>query len=206
MKNLSKNPEQLYFNISSGKLNITDPCYNIDTKCALFNLPAENGEWSVIGEYEDAKDWGYRVKSIVAMRTDKFYSVDSSYWKMLSDDIGVDSGQCGIFDSGNYPQGDSTGEYEDKNGFYGKVCELTLNDNSNDDDSIPHSTYGIVDNFGVATSTGYGDGCYTAYGIMNDAGELVAVKVVFLEDEIEEDYWDDDEEEWEDETEEEEGE
>jgi len=60
MKNLSKNnPQELSFKISSGKLNIADPCYDINTSCALFNLPAENGQWLTFAEYEDSGSWGF---------------------------------------------------------------------------------------------------------------------------------------------------
>lgn len=186
MKNFSKYPQELRFAVSSGKINITDPCYTTDTTCALFNLPAEIGEWLAVAEYEDGK-WGYCVKSILAHRANTSrFAYD---FQLLSDDIGVDSGQCGIFDAKFYPQGESTGEYEDKDSFYGKVCELTSNDEEHEKDkSIPYSTYGIIDNFGVVSSSGYGDGCYKAYGIKNDAGELVFIRVDFLENEdIEED-------------------
>ncbi len=192
MKNLSKNPKTLQFEIVSGKLNITDPCYDTNTTCALFNLPAVNGVWSVTGEYEDGKSWGYRIASILAVLNDiSLYNFDL---KELSDNIGVDSGQCGIFDAGKYPQNEvEAGDYDDKSSFYGKVCDLTHNEEEHEvNKSTPYFTYGIVDNFGVASSSGYGDGCYTAYGAKNENGELVAVKIVFLEEEIDEEEDDDD--------------
>jgi len=143
---------------------------------------------------------GFRVKSLIARRPKTYIEFG---FQLLLDNIGVDSGQCGIFDADNYPGGNSTGEYDDKNSFYGKVCELTSNEHGEEaDKSIPYNTYGIIDGFGVVSSTGYGDGCYTAYGIKNENGELIAVKIVFLEDETEkDDFYDDDDDTDEDEEE-----
>ncbi len=161
------------FEIKSGKLCITDPCYLKGTWCAAWDLKAKNGKWICTATNEDCGTWGKRIKEIVCLSNDHFKLGDLAFidWKELKFDIGVDSGQCGIFDYKKYP--DTEADYDDTEGFYRKCCDITLGD----------EPYGSID-FGFVSSSGFGDGSYTAYGIYEDDKEtLIGVRVVFIADE-----------------------
>ena len=85
----------------------------------------------------------------------------------------MDSGQAGIFDSKYYEQYHfpTNTERQVNEDWYDKVCNITLEEEG----------YGIIDEEGCVSSSGYGDGGYTAYlGYLNN--ELVAVKVIFIDE------------------------
>jgi hypothetical protein len=93
-----------------------------------------------------------------------------------SNDIGVDSGQAGFFDAEFYIGGDDQK-------FYDQVCDLTLNgDNA-----------GVIA-FGAVSSSGWGDGCYELQTIRHD-GEVVAARIVFMEDTPAEDEYNEEDDE-----------
>ena len=63
------------------------------------------------------------------------------------------------------------GDFNDKNTFYGKVCDLTLSD----------MQAGTIIG-GVVSSSGFGDGGYKASLGKNAAGETVAIEITFIEE------------------------
>ena len=66
--------------------------------------------------------------------------------------------------------------------WYKRVCDITLSDDN----------CGVIDDEGVVSESGYGDGSYDVYGYYNDNDELVGLKLVFIweedEEENDEDY------------------
>ena len=40
------------FTITSGFVNLTDPCYQVDAWCGKYNVPAKNGTWYATVEHE----------------------------------------------------------------------------------------------------------------------------------------------------------
>jgi hypothetical protein len=156
------------FEVKSGKIVCSDPCYNRQTWCANFDLPAKNGKWIVSAKEKSERHWGTRVASFEAWHSENRGC--SSAWETLPNEIGVDSGQAGIFCSNIYPTGEDTGIYDDLNTFYGKCCAKTLEE----------PFYGVIDNSGFVSSSGFGDGGYEGECIKKD-GEIVAVRVVFIE-------------------------
>lgn len=164
------------FYVDSGKLMVSDPCYDIGTWCqgSIDNVP--NGTWNAKIIRTDENSWGVRCAELHAYHE----STNGLFLDWIKSDIrvGVDSGQAGIFDYAKYPQGESTGKYGDKDSFYGKVCDITL-------DSKLSS--GVIE-FGTVSSSGYGDGGYNCYYATDKNGKVIAVKIVFIGDESEEDY------------------
>lgn len=161
------------FEVKSGCINITDPCYSIDTWCAAFKLPAKNGTWKASVVISDEGEWGQRVATLFAHHTDHHLDGDR---KVLKADIGVDSGQCGIFDDGVYPQGKDTGDYDDEKSFYKQCCNMTLPQSNPE-----HLQWGVVKG-GVVSSSGLGDGSYVAYVEKDDEGKIIAVEIVFIDE------------------------
>ncbi len=154
------------FNISSGVMRVTDPCYDPGTWCS-GTIDVPNGEWHAYIEESDEGTWGKRVASIeVRYQNDfKHYS-----WELTNIDVGVDSGQAGFFDNQLYP------DHPGDDPFYDRVCRLTLGENS----------AGVIE-FGAVSSSGYGDGGYSCYVARNSDNQIVAAKIVFIDDGYEED-------------------
>jgi len=118
---------------------------------------------------KDEKEFGARVAAVMAIHTDHLDSIKET-WEPYGCSVGVDSGQCGIFDDTIYPVDvESNGEYGDENTFYGECCKLTLGDNQG----------GILKTGnGVVSSSGYGDGSYEVFCQYHD-GERIALMVDF---------------------------
>lgn len=154
------------FEVTSGRLRVTDPCYNKDTWCAGV-LDVLNGTWGAFVETSDEGGWGVRVASINIFN--KEYEHKAHSWSLTNIDVGVDSGQAGFFDDAKYPE-----DPHQDDAFYDSVCDLTLGPNS-----------GGVLPFGAVSSSGYGDGGYSCY-VSYVNGEIVAAKIVFIGDESEE--------------------
>ena len=140
------------FEIRSGRIAISDPCYGGDKE-----FPAENGTWIGLIEMSDEGSWGMRVKRLVAHHMG--YGVESR--RDYGDSVGVDSGQMSIVDAEICPAL--------ADNLYDVVCQVTC-------------PAGIVAaGTGVASSTGYGDGGY-ALKLAKVAGKVVAAEVVFIPD------------------------
>lgn len=95
-------------------------------------------------------------------------------WNLLSENIGVDSGQAGIFDASKYGDNDLF-DAEGRCGFgdkwYSNCCDLTLEGHG-----------GIVANMGVCAASGFGDGAYALWGHKAKDGQYDAMVLFFLED------------------------
>jgi len=157
------------FEITSGKMLVTDPCYDKKEEDLKYQakLPAKNGTWLATAEYADGNEWGVRVSRIIAWHESNLAGALSVCNKMYDADIGVDSGQAGFFDYEKYPV--YPRDEINENSFYMPVCELTLSDKN----------FGTVD-FGAVSASGYGDGGYDLYVKINDFGEVIAVWIEFI--------------------------
>ena len=62
---------------------------------------------------------------------------------------------------------------------------------------------GIINGVGFVSSSGWGDGGYTCYTAKNEDGQIVGIKIVFIEPDYDDDDEDDYEDEWPDPTEDE---
>ena len=167
------------FKVQSNKLRISDPCYDKDSWFTGLIDDIRKGDWEV-----HVKTINNRVAELSAYHTNiKRTTLKKSKWVEQDIEIGIDSGQCIICDDEFYPKEDK-GSYDDDNSFYGKCCNLT------------HKNGGVgVLDFGVVSSTGYGDGTYTCL-VLEEKNEVVGVKVLFIEEEDDEnlisDYENDD--------------
>jgi hypothetical protein len=186
------------FEVTSNKLIITDPCYNKGTWCQGSLENAMPGKWHAYIQYRDEGDWGIRNSTIVAVHEScrlqdavlSGYLYTNHLANSLDADIGVDSGQAGIFDWDKYPNEDP-GEYGDESSFYGRICRTTLGD----DEIEPkdHFGAGVVPE-GCVTRSGDGDGGYRCFFNKNAEGKVDAVEISFYyhDGELEEDEFNDD--------------
>jgi hypothetical protein len=162
------------FEVTSGKLFVTDPCYERGTWCAGTLDNVSKGTWQA---YAVMGDRGNRVMQLSIRK--KGTRGDIGAWNKENIDVGVDSGQAGFFDVDHYPASkDVQGEYGEEDTFYGKCCKITLDENGVGGGTLEH---------GVVSSSGWGDGSYFCYTFRNKAGELVAAAIDFgMEEEEEE--------------------
>jgi len=173
------------FTVNSGKVTIQDPCYDASEYENLYQVcyqtKAKKGEWkSEAITTDDTQGWGRRVCKLQACHSDyNLHSSNHEVTKRKYSNLGVDSGQLGIFDLSTF-QPPSRNSYDDLESYYRKACELTLSQDQ----------WGVLEN-GVVSSTGYGDGNYDVQlDYIND--EIVAVFVTFIEDEYEDEDEDED--------------
>lgn len=180
------------FEITSGKICVTDPCYKRGTWCAAWEVPAAKGKWNAVAQiFDDGETGGFgeRVSKLVCYLDSEFMSVHDvmadTELEPFQAEIGVDSGQCGVFDFEQFPTDEQIEAVKDKDWndpshFYGKCCSVTLE----------RPRFGSV-GFGAVSSTGYGDGSYDLKVVYNVNGEVVAAVVTFIEKEEEDCEYDD---------------
>jgi hypothetical protein len=181
------------FVIKSGKIVLSDPCYELGTWCQGVIDKVKNGVW--MAEIVDTIDGGGRISRLIAYHIDFPTTTDNitDDGELLPFDGGVDSGQFGYFDFDEYRKDESVIGVKriaddsqqiicEDEPFYSICCDRTL---SND-------MWGVIP-FGVISSSGYGDGSYPTYGIKNSDGEYVGFTTIFID--YDEDFEDEDEEE-----------
>lgn len=152
------------FQVTSEKLIVSDPCYDLGTWCAGTLTNVKNGTWK--GFVDRGKtDWGNRCWAVSAFH-ENFSSKTTRCTELMSFEVGVDSGQAGIFDAAEYHGGED--DYGD-GGWYDQVCNLTL------DSKL---SAGVLDG-GVVSSSGFGDGGYQCH-VARDNGQIVGVKITFI--------------------------
>jgi hypothetical protein len=200
------------FEVTSGVIVCSDPCYTIPTWCQGVVENVKKGTWIAEVEKTDSGSWGDRIATLTIVNKDsldKDITLSNRVEEMYSTEplnfgAGVDSGQFGFFDKDFYRNDESAkdlkkygfgDDFETKSGdsWYRACCDLTLD----------KEQWGVLPN-GAVSSSGFGDGSYDVFGIKNDEGEYVAFSVVFIwNDEDEEEEWDE-EDEWDEEYEEDE--
>lgn len=170
------------FNVTSGAVIVTDPCYeeNYDSPNRV-ELP--NGTYNayvdIVGN-EITKGWGDRVANLIVLKSGlepETYRPSSS--TTANFEVGVDSGQAGVFDALSVHLTNS----ED----YDSWCNL----------SSSHNRAGVM-TYGVVSSSGYGDGGYICRLLKNSENIVEGIVVTFIEEEIDEEYEEFNEEEIED--------
>lgn len=150
----------------SDTVMVSDPCYSVGTWSQHKLTGVKPGEFLTDVIKSDEGDWGSRIGLLVAVHKD--YINQELTWRTVnSADIGVDSGQAGIFSMETYRDDNlfsfqdseifgsfekaskRNGEGETGEHWYGHMCDRTLGEDK----------WGTYDN-GVVSSTGYGDGSY----------------------------------------------
>ena len=178
------------FEITSGAMVCSDPCYTTDIWCMSTVNNVRKGTWLAHSNIETVGDWGQRNIDLTIHHTD--IKINESDWEELPGTFGVDSGQFGFFDRDHYrkaesvkdmPKYDFGGDFlsdnsdRDADVWYHACCKITLDH--------PES-WGVLPN-GVVSSSGFGDGSYDVYGIKDAYGEYAAFRVVFIDmDELDE--------------------
>ena len=78
---------------------VSDPCYTVPTWCQIILKDVLPGTYNVSADKRDCSGWGNRVHNLVAVHSE--YDKDL-IWEEYSGEVGVDSGQAGIFSYDTY--------------------------------------------------------------------------------------------------------
>ena len=160
------------------KVMVSDPCYGLNTWCQGVLENVLPGIYDCYVEYSDEGVWGVRSASIEVIHQD----CENPQFEAEDFEVGVDSGQAGIFDYDHYARYHSDrleSEHVDDD-WYEKVCGITLS----------KEQAGIVDGVGFVSSSGYGDGGYVCRTAKDENGRIVAIRVDFIEENEDEEYED----------------
>ena len=149
----------------SNEVMVSDPCYTVGTWCQHKLTNVLPGEYqTMVMKFQDSM-WGNRCSFIIAVHKD--YNTDEklNWRKVAVADIGVDSGQAGIFSMETYRKdevfvtgqsnfsktyGTSTrGKDDGGEEWYGHMCDMTLEGEG----------WGSYPN-GIVSRSGIGDGSY----------------------------------------------
>ncbi len=170
--------------ILDGSIDITDPCYDNGTWCAMFNYEVKPGKYNcyifvvnfpVLYEMSDdeVKEHTHlkpnksgiyclddeRIVSLeIIHETEEKFNLD---YALLNNNIGVDAGLCGFYN-----------HKPDYNDYEWDKYWRGLNNLSNG------CTCDCRDN-GVTVSSGFGDGVYLLYAAKKSNGETVVLKLMF---------------------------
>lgn len=151
-------------------LFITDPCYNLDTWCTkTIEMPFGNYNCYV------NKSTKHKIINSLYIIQDGYKLGTNCY--INSEEVGecgVDSGQLGIFNISKFKKKVSETEFKKslKKKFPYEDWKRQYNPNDNDKDSfykcccnhtLNKSGVGIINNVGVVSSSGHGDGSYPVY-------------------------------------------
>ena len=192
------------------KVMVSDPCYGLGTWCqgVLENVLPGNYKCDV--EYSDDGDWGERVSAIEVVHENYDRPVE---FEPESFEVGVDSGQAGIFDYDYYVKYHDDCDirpHVDDN-WYDRICDLTCVNVKNpnyeefdwdEDDAynryreytktekcwpyIQKLTASPIDGLGFVSSSGFGDGGYTCWTARNDDGYIIAIRIEFITEDCDE--------------------
>lgn len=160
---------------------VSDPCYSNDIWCQKKLTNVLPGEYVVTVDKKYTGDWGNRCSTLMVIHKD--YVDKDIKWKCrVRGNIGVDSGQCGIFSMDTFrkdglevtiPETTINRDFflpvrEPGDDFYLKMCKLTLSD----------QLWGSYEN-GVVSRSGYGDGGYDLY-VKTDKRKVVGILIDFF--------------------------
>ncbi|MBK1667017.1 hypothetical protein CKO28_03030 [Rhodovibrio sodomensis] len=148
--------------LTAGRLGVSDPCHaseGLDTV-----LDAEPGAWDALVTIEKRGGWwGQRVSSLVLIKVGEDTTLPIEQYV---DSLPVDAGLMMFCDADRLPQ-------LGPDAYDEVIC---CHDNLNRDRFQ-------IDDRGVVSDTGLGDGIYKLRVRRNQEGKIVAAKVSFLDDE-----------------------
>ena len=164
------------FEVSSGALRVTDPCYDMDARGAGTLENVVNGIWDA--HIDEDVNRSFVLYICLSSNSNSTLNID----ELANFDVDVDSGQAGFYDL-EYFKNNHGGEYDDLNSFYGQCCSVTYSPDDKEQIAGVHS-------FGVTSSSGFGDGSYRCFVERNENEQIIAAKIVFVsyDEEYDEEY------------------
>ena len=139
---------------------VSDPCYSVGTWCQQIIEDVLEGDYIITPYMAELDGWGNRVVELVVIH--KKYKTHAD--ELISGDIGVDSGICGVYDLNYFVESKNV----DSEKFFAKACDVA-------------NPVGTQDYSGVATRSGCGDGMYACYVGRRKDGKIVSIRLSFAE-------------------------
>lgn len=183
------------FNIASGAVRMSDPCYDTGVWCAGDVEKVKNGEWTAFIREENLEGWGRRNAELHVYSKGRG-PTSKLTWTPVGFEVGVDSGQAGIFDADKYRKNEAVLDSDlpartQENDYAFRIMDGTIGVGKSDDGRFYGACCAVtaaepaagVLNFGALSSSGIGDGGYDGFVARNSRGVAVALKIVFLTDE-----------------------
>lgn len=165
------------FTVESGKLIVSDPCYQVDKEedLQIILSNVKNGKWTALISYTPDE----AVESLLVFYGEK---KPSGKWHVNDKQIGVDSAQAGIFDLKAFGRDDAI-QYEVKNVHDIEINEVGLKYYVACADMVASDSQGGVVSGGAVSMSGYGDGMYEVKVKYNISKEVVGVMIGFGDEE-----------------------
>ena len=170
------------FELTQSVMRVSDPCYERNVWCCGTVDDCKIGTWEAGVFVRDEDDWGERMAVLAARFADggpRFEEISRATdkglkdWTMCRFEVGVDSGQAGIFDETHYMDNsifETKAQHDIDEEWYNHCCDITL------------SSMGAgVLPFGVVSRSGYGDGGYYAMKHSAPDGQVDGIYVVFID-------------------------
>lgn len=155
------------FTCKSGKLIVSDPCYEKGLWCQGTIKNARPGTWEAYAAQCDEGDWGKRIAALIVRHQDwagKHWP--NPVWKIQEKtEIGVDAGHAGFFDDSVYPN-----KSDEKEDFNDTCFHVRYRENG----EPGYIQAGIIDG-GAVSSSGDGDGGYRLATIEENGQTVAAV-------------------------------
>jgi hypothetical protein len=142
------------FEVESGELRISDPCYdkNLDPIHATLLSKVANGSWKAEVIYTDEGSWGTRCAGLICqLESIPTVTHKDTGWDYRTD-ISVDSGQAGIFDEKYYKRDDVVIGLERVHDEI--ICEDDPWYSFNCDRTLTKKSAGVIP-YGAVSSSGY---------------------------------------------------
>jgi len=169
------------FDITSGEARISDPCYKVDEWCAGTIDKVKYGKWDAYVIKSDEGEWGNRCAVLIAVHEDYTIDADDPNFETADIDVGVDSGQAGIFDLSFFKDDESVADTKRIASDAGRICEDEPWYSICCDRTLSEVGAGVIP-FGCVSSSGYGDGSYECSVVRDTHSpecEVVAIKIDF---------------------------
>lgn len=158
---------------------VSDPCYSDETWCQVKLKDVLPGGYITTVRKTDDPCWGNRCSVLLTVHED--YVEDTLSWRNYPGQVGVDSGQAGIFSMSSFKNDDIASSIttptldnpfvipfrEDGDKWYEKICHFTL----------VEPQWGLYDT-GVVSSSGIGDGGYRCL-VAKHKGKIVGIAIDF---------------------------
>lgn len=154
----------------SNEVMVSDPGYEVGIFCQHKLTNVLPGEYHCMVQKFDDRYWGNRCSYIIAVHKD-YNTEDKLNWRKLPYDIGVDSGQAGIFSMETYRNDEvfvsGSRKVNDGEEWYENMSNMTLDG----------ERWGTYSN-GIVSSSGRGDGSYELR-VAKHKGKVVGILVDF---------------------------
>ena len=165
------------FTVLSGRLAVSDPCYDTDVWCRGELENVMNGTWHASAVEMQTGNWGRRIARLIAVH-ENYADKKMSKGQCVGFEVGVDSGQAGLFDASHYK--DDSVIANPRSGLLNEPGEIWY-DHCCRTTQSPASA-GVIP-YGVVSSSGYGDGGYDCFICRNEYGQIIRAEIEFIPEE-----------------------